>query len=83
MSKAGLTNIPTAEFIRSMREVATTLNKSSTSLLSAAVRLAETGQDSEAQLLIDLVKGLHSAEDAVRKHSKEAGVGRIMKLSEH
>lgn len=66
-----------------MREVATTLNKSSTSLLSAAVRLTETGQDSEAQLLVDLVKGLNRAEHAVRKHSNDARVGRIMKLSEH
>ncbi|WP_397453696.1 hypothetical protein [Pseudomonas sp. NA-150] len=83
MNKTGHTNVPTAQFIKSMREVASTLNSSSTSLLSVAVRMAEIGHDDEAQLLIDLVKGLHRAEEEVRRHSKDAGVGRIVKLSEH
>lgn len=83
MSKHSHTNATTAEFIRSMREVAVTLNSSSTSLLSAAVRLAEAGQDAEAMALIDLVKGIQEAEDKVRRHAKDAGIGKIVKFSTH
>lgn len=83
VSSLGHTNAPTAELIRSMREVAITLKSSSTSLLSAAVRLAEAGQDHEAMLLIDLAKGIQDAEDKVRRHAKEAGTGIIVKLSTH
>lgn len=78
-----MTNAPTAEFIRSMREVAATLNSSSTTLLSSAIRLAEAGQDREALLLIDLAKGIQEAEDKVRRHAKDAGAGMIVKLSQH
>jgi hypothetical protein len=77
------TNAPTAEFIKSMHEVAITLNGSSTRLLSSAVRLAEAGQDREALLLIDLAKGIQEAEDKVRRHAKDAGAGMIVKLSQH
>ena len=73
MTKLGHTNAPTAELIRSMREVAVTLKSSSTSLLSVAVRLAEAGQDQKALVLIDLAKGIQEAEDKVRRHAKEAG----------
>lgn len=78
-----MTNAPTAEFIRSMREVAVTLNSSSTTLLSSAVRLAEAGQDQEALLLIDLASRIQEAEDKVRRHAMDAGVGMIVKLSQH
>jgi hypothetical protein len=83
MNKHAHTNAPTADFIRSMREVAVTLNSSSTSLLSAAVRLADAGLDAEALALIDLAKGIQKAEDKVRQHAKDAGIGRIVKLSTH
>lgn len=76
-------NAPTAEFIRSMREIAVTLNSSSTSLLNAAVRLAEAGQDAEAMALIDLVRGIQEAEDKILRHAKDAGSGRIVMLSTH
>ncbi|MCH5520359.1 hypothetical protein [Pseudomonas syringae] len=76
-------NAPTAEFIRSMREVASTLNISFTSLLSASVRLAEAGQDQEAMRLVKLAKGIELAEAKVRRHANDAGVGKIVKLSEH
>lgn len=66
-----------------MREVAVTLNSSSTSLLSVAVRLVEAGQEKEAMELIGLVKGIHEAEDKVRRHAKDAGVGKIIKFSTH
>lgn len=66
-----------------MRDVATTLNGSATSLLSTAVRLAELGVNDEAMALIDLAKNIQGAEDQVRKHTKDAGVGRIVKLSTH
>lgn len=83
MDRSSRTNAPTAEFIRSMREVAVTLNSSSTSLLGVAVRLVEAGQDKEAMELIELVKGIHEAEDMVRRHAKDAGVGKIVKFNTH
>lgn len=83
MSKPDKTTAPTAAFIRSLREVAPTLDSSSTSLLSAAVRLAEVGQDKEAMLMIELAKEIQGAEDQIRMHSKDAGVGLIVKLSTH
>lgn len=83
MDKKGQTNSPTADFIRSMREVATTLRSSYTSLLSASVRLAEAGQDQEAMRLVGLAKGIDRAEEKVRKHAKDAGIGKIVKMSEH
>jgi hypothetical protein len=66
-----------------MREVASTLNSSYTSLLSASVRLAEAGQDKEAMGLIELAKSIQGAETKVRQHVKDAGIGRIVKLSDH
>lgn len=78
-----MASLPFSMDIRSMREVAVTLNSSSTSLLSVALRLAEAGRDSEAMELIDLVKGIHEAEDKVRRHAKDAGVGKIIKLNTH
>jgi hypothetical protein len=66
-----------------MREVAMTLNNSYTSLLSASVRLAEAGQDQEAMRLIELAKSIQGAEIMVRQHAKDAGIGRIVKLSVH
>jgi len=66
-----------------MREVAATLESSSTSLLSASVRLAEAGQDCEAILLIELAKGIQEAEDKVRQHAKEARIGKIVRLNTH
>jgi len=83
VNRRGHTNAPTADFIRSMREVSVTLTSTATSLLSAAVRLAEAGQEEEGMLLIDLAKGLHGAEVKVRKHSEDAGIGKIVKMSEH
>jgi hypothetical protein len=66
-----------------MREVASTLNSSYTSLLSASVRLAEAGQDQEAMRLIELAKSIQGAEAKVRQHAKDAGIGRVVKLSDH
>ena len=83
MSERGQRNAPTAELIKSMREVASTLKSSYTSLLSASVRLAEAGQDKEALGLIELAKSIQGAETKVRQHAKDAGIGRIVKLSEH
>lgn len=83
MNKAGQSNSPTAELIRSMREVAATLESSSTSLLSASVRLAEAGHDREAILLIGLAKKIQGAKDKVRQHAKEARIGKIVRLSTH
>lgn len=83
MKKPTLADSPTAELIRSMREVAATLESSSTSLLSASVRLAESGQDREAILLIELAKGIQEAEDKVRQHAKEARIGKIVRLNTH
>lgn len=83
LKKLGVTNVPTAELIRSMREVAITLKNSSTSLLSMAVRLAEAGLDTEATLLIEVAKGVQVAESKVLRHAKDAGAGMIVKLSTH
>ena len=83
MNITGHTNVPTAQFIKSMQEVAVTLDSSSKSILGVAVRLAEGGLDEDAQLLVELVKGLYEAEDKVRKHTQDAGIGMIVKLSEH
>ncbi|MGV8864550.1 MAG: hypothetical protein ACOH2T_25730 [Pseudomonas sp.] len=83
MNKPGHANVPTAQFIKSMQEVAVTLNSASTSILGVAARIAEAGLDEDAQVLVVLVKGIHEAEDKVRKHAKDAGVGKIVKLSEH
>jgi len=76
-------NAPTAELIKSMREVASTLKSSYTSLLSASVRLAAAGQDQEAMRLIELAKSIQAAEAKVRHHAKDAGVGKIVQMSEH
>lgn len=83
MIKADHTNAPTADLIRSMRKVIKTLDTTRTSLLSAAVRLAEAGQDEEAQRLVDLAKALQDAEHEVFKHIKDARSGMIVKLSKH
>lgn len=83
MTKAGQTNASTADLIRSMRQVSKTLRSSSTSLLSAAVRLASAGDDKEARRLIDLAKGIQEAEDEMRKHVNDARTGRIIKLTTH
>jgi hypothetical protein len=83
VKKPTLADSPTAELIRSMREVAATLESSSTSLLSASVRLAESGQDREAILLIELAKGIQEAEDKVRQHAKKARIGKIVRLNTH
>jgi hypothetical protein len=66
-----------------MREVASTLKSSYTSLLSASVRLAEAGQDQEAMRLIELANSIQGAETKVLQHAKDAGIGRIVKLSDH
>jgi urease accessory protein UreF len=66
-----------------MRKVMKTLDTTCTSLLSAAVRLAEAGQDEEARRLIDLAKALQDAEHEVLKHIKDARSGMIVKLSKH
>jgi hypothetical protein len=83
VSERAQRNAPTAELIRSMREVASTLNSSYTSLLSASVRLAEAGQDQEAMRLIELAKSIQGAEAKVRQHAEDAGIGRVVKLSDH
>lgn len=49
-------NSPTADLVKSMAKVAETLHDSFTSLLSAAVRLAEVGQDEEARRLLALAR---------------------------
>jgi hypothetical protein len=66
-----------------LRELASILNSSYTSLLSASVRLAEAGQDQEAMRLIDLAKSIQGAEAKVRQHAKDAGAGKIVQMSEH
>ena len=83
MSERAQRNAPTAELIRRMREVASTLKSSYTSLLSAFVRLAEAGQDQEAMRLIELANSKQGAETKVLQHAKDAGIGRILKLSDH
>jgi hypothetical protein len=83
VTKTEQTNASTADLIRSMRQVSETLRSSSTSLLSAAVRLASAGEDREARHLIDLAKGIQEAEDEMRKHVNDARTGRIIKLSPH
>lgn len=66
----------------SIRNVADrTLKISSGSLLSAAVRLAEAGRDTEAMLPIDSMGKIHEAEDEMRQHAKAAGTGMIVKMS--
>ncbi|HEX8594415.1 MAG TPA: hypothetical protein VF682_14230 [Pseudomonas sp.] len=55
-----------------MTEVTETLHDSFTSLLSAAVQLAEVGQDDEARRLVELAKEIQSAEDKMRTHTKDA-----------
>ena len=76
-------NCPTTDLVRSMTEVVETLHDSFTSLLSAAVRLAEVGQDEEARRLVELAKIIQSAEDKMRTHTKDARVGKIVKLNVH
>jgi len=76
-------NSPTADLVKSMTEVAETLHDSFTSLLSAAVRLAEVGQDEEARRVVELAKIIQSAEDKIRTHTKDARVGKIVKLNVH
>ena len=76
-------NSPTTDLVKSKTEVAETLHDSFTSLLSAAVRLAEVGQDEEARHLMELAKKIQSAEDKMRTHTKDAQVGKIVKLNVH
>lgn len=76
-------NSPTADLVKSMTEVADTLHDSFTSLSSAAVRLAEVGQDEEAKRLLELAKEIQSAEDKMRTHTKDSRVGKILKLNVH
>lgn len=83
MSERAQRNAATAEPIRSMREVVSTLKSSYTSLLSPVGRLAEAGQDQEAIRLIKLAKSIQSAEAKVRQHASDAGAGKIVKISEH
>lgn len=75
-------NSPTADLVKSMTEVAETLHDSS-SLLSAAVGLAEVGQDEEARCVVELTKKIQSAEGKMRTHIKNARVGKIAKLDVH
>lgn len=82
MNKQGQINIPTEGFIKSMREVAATLNSSYTSLMSASVRLAEVGQDQEAIRLVELAEKIQCVEAKVRLCAKDAGVAKIVKLSQ-
>lgn len=56
MDKNTSPNTPTASQIKNMTEVAETPHDAFTSLLGAAVRLAEVGQDEEARRLVDLVQ---------------------------
>lgn len=83
MHKSSHTNTPTADLIKSMAEVTETLHASFTSLLSAAVRLAAVGQDQEARQLVELAKGMQHAEDKMLRHTKDARVGKIVKLNLH
>jgi urease accessory protein UreF len=76
-------NCPTADLIKSLAEVAETLHDSFTSLLSAAMRLAEVGQHEEARRLVELAKDIQSAEHKMRTHTKDARVGKIVKLNVH
>jgi urease accessory protein UreF len=76
-------NFPTADLVKSLAEVAETLHDSFTSLLSAAVRLAEVGEDEEARRLVELAREIQSAEDKMRTHTNDARVGRIVKLNVH
>lgn len=76
-------NSPTADLTKSMAAVTETLHDSFTSLLSAAVRLAEVGQDEEARRLVELAKKIQDAEDKMRTHTKDARVGKIVKLNMH
>lgn len=66
-----------------MAEVTETLHDSFTALLSAAVRLAAVGQDQEARQLVELAKGIQNAEDKMLTHTKDARVGKIVKLDMH
>lgn len=54
-----------------------------TSLLSEAVRLAEVRQDEEARRLAELAKKTQNAEDKMRTPTKDARVGKIVKLTVH
>jgi hypothetical protein len=83
LDKDNHTNAPTAAFIRSMREVAVTLNSASSCLLSMSARLAEAGLAGDAQQLIGLARSIEMAEGKVRTHTKDAGIGMIVKLSRH
>ncbi|EFW80207.1 hypothetical protein ALP26_01754 [Pseudomonas savastanoi pv. glycinea] len=83
MIKADHTNVPTADLVRSMGEMAETLGRTCTSLLSAAVRLAETDLDEEAQQLVDLTKALQHAEHEALMHLNDARSGLLVKLSKH
>ncbi|MFP3924510.1 hypothetical protein [Pseudomonas sp. W5-36] len=77
------TNSPTADLVKSMTEVAETLHDAFTSLLSASVRLAEVGQEEEARRLVELAMNIQSAEDKIRTHTKDARVGKIVKINVH
>jgi urease accessory protein UreF len=64
-----------------MTDVAETLHHSFTSLLSVAVRVAEVGQDEEARRLVELATKIQGAEENMLTHTKDAGMGKIMKLN--
>ncbi len=66
-----------------MVEVAWPLYNAFTSLLSAAVRLAEVGQDEEAGRLLESAKKIQNAEAKMRTHTKDARVGKIVKFDLH
>lgn len=66
-----------------MAEITETLRDSFISLLSAAVRLAAAGQDQEARQLVELAKGIQHAGDKMLTHTKDAQVGKIVKLNAH
>lgn len=76
-------NSPTADLVKSMTEVVETLHDSFTSLLSAAVRLADVGQDEEARRLMELAKQMQKAEDELLTHIKDVRVGKILKVNVH
>jgi hypothetical protein len=82
VSNNGHTNAPSADFIRSMLEVATML-KASIPRCECVGTTGRAGYDQEAMGLIGVAKGIQSAEVKVRRHAKDAGVVRIVKMSEH
>lgn len=74
-------NSPTADLGKSMTEVAETLHDSFSSLLSAAVRLAEVEQGQEARRLVEWAKNTQRAKDIMRPHLKKARIRALVKLN--